>query len=58
MTHLNEKYEQLIANYEELCQVIMEMRSQIGGISTPSNWPHGFSDNQPPPLPPPTPPLF
>jgi hypothetical protein len=27
MTHFNKKYEQLTAAYEELCQVVMEMRS-------------------------------
>jgi hypothetical protein len=29
-THLDEKYEQLIADYEELRRVIIEMRSHNG----------------------------
>jgi hypothetical protein len=37
MTHLNEKYEQLIIDYEELRRMIMEMRSQMGGSCAPSN---------------------
>ena len=54
--HLNEKYKRLTADYEELCRLIMEMRSRMGGTCAPLNWPHGRSDDQPPP--PSTPPLF
>jgi hypothetical protein len=55
-THLNEKYKQLIADYEELCQLVMKMRSQMDGTYTSPNWPHGPDDDQPPS--PPTLPLF
>jgi len=31
----------------------------MGGTCAPPNWPHGLSNDQPPPLPPPpVPPLF
>jgi hypothetical protein len=39
-SHLNEKYEQLSADYEELRQVVMEMRSQMGGTCASLYWPH------------------
>jgi len=59
MTHLNEKYERLATDYEELRRLVMMMRSQMGGACAPSNWPHGLGDNQPPhPLPPQAPLLF
>jgi hypothetical protein len=51
------KYEGLIADYEELCRLVMEMRSRICGSCAPSNWPHGLDDDQPYP-PPLAPPLF
>jgi hypothetical protein len=57
ITHLNEKYERLSTNYEELCWVVMEMISQIGDICEPPYWPHDPRDGHPPP-PPPTPSLF
>jgi hypothetical protein len=56
-THLNEKYEQFTADYEELCRVVMEMRSHMDGPCDPPYWPHGLGDDQPP-LPPLAPPLF
>jgi len=34
--HLTEKYEQLSVNYEELCRLVMDMRSQMGGTCAPS----------------------
>jgi len=37
-THLNDKYAQLIVDYEELCRLVMEMRSRMGGSCAPSNW--------------------
>jgi len=35
-THLNEKYEQLSVDYEELRRMIMDIRSQLGGTYAPS----------------------
>jgi hypothetical protein len=52
-TYLNEKYERLIADYEELCRVVMEMRSHMGGPYSPPFWPHGPDDDYPSPPPPP-----
>jgi hypothetical protein len=49
------KYEGLIADYEELRRLVMEMRSQMGGLCAPYNWAPGLGDDQPPP---PTSPLF
>ena len=49
MTHVNEKYEQLTADYEELCPVLMEMRSHMDGLCAQPYWPHGLNDDQPPP---------
>ena len=40
-THLNEKYERLTADYEEFHQLIMKMRSHVGGTYAPPNCPHG-----------------
>jgi hypothetical protein len=31
MTHLTKKYEQLSADYEQLRQMVMDMRSQMSG---------------------------
>jgi hypothetical protein len=55
--HLTEKYEQLSADYEQLRQMIMDMRSQMGGTCTPLFWSYGFRNDQPHP-PPTAPPLF
>jgi hypothetical protein len=55
-THLIEKYELLIADYEELCRVVIEMRSHMDGPYAPPYIPHGPRDDQPPP--PLVPPLF
>jgi hypothetical protein len=52
--NLTEKYEQLLANYDQLRQIVMNMTSQSGATCPPSFWPY---NNQPPPPPPPTPPL-
>jgi len=43
-THLNEKYERLTMDYEELRQVVMKMRSHMGHPCAPY-WPHGLGDN-------------
>ena len=55
-TYLNEKYERLIADYEELCRVVMKMRLHMGGPYSPPFWPHGPDDDYLPP--PPSPPFF
>jgi len=34
-THLTEKYERISADYEELCQVVMDTRSQMSGTCVP-----------------------
>jgi hypothetical protein len=47
-THLNDKYERLTANYEELHRLVMEIRSQMGGSRAPPNWLYGPRDYQPP----------
>lgn len=57
LVHLNEKHEQLSVNFKELCQIVMDMRSQISGTCAPSYWPHVSRDDQPPPSPP-VPPLL
>jgi hypothetical protein len=44
---------------KELCQIVMNMRSQMGGTNAPPYWPYGPGNDQPPPpLPPLTPFLF
>jgi molecular chaperone GrpE (heat shock protein) len=53
--HLTEKYERISADYEELRQVVMDMRSQMRSTCAFSFWPYGPRNNQPPP---PTPSLF
>jgi DNA-directed RNA polymerase subunit L len=40
-THLNEKFERLIDDYEELRRLVLEMRSQMDGTYAPHNWRHG-----------------
>jgi len=51
---LKQQYQQLSTNYDELRQIVMEMRCAA------SFWPYGPGNNQPPPPPPPppAPPLF
>ena len=46
-THLNEKCGRLTVNYEELRQLAMKMRSQLGGTCAPPNWSHNPNDDQP-----------
>jgi hypothetical protein len=58
MTDLNEKYERLTTKYDELHRVVMVMRSHMSGPYVCPYWPHGPSDDQPPPLPPSASPLF
>jgi len=38
IVHLNAKYERLSADYEELCRLVMKMRSQMSGSCAPFNW--------------------
>lgn len=52
-THLTKKFRQFSVNYEKLCQVVMDMRSQLGGKCPLLFWLYGPGNNQPPP---PTPP--
>jgi hypothetical protein len=57
---LKQQYQQLSTNYDELCQIVMEMRSKMGDDTCAAPfWPYGPGNNQPPPPPPPpAPPLF
>jgi hypothetical protein len=54
---VNEKYERLSTDYEELRRMVMDMRSQMGGICALLFWPYGSRNDQPPP-PLPAPPLL
>jgi len=55
---LKKQYEQLSTNFDQLRQMVMEIRSKMGDdtCATPF-WPYGPGNNQPPP-PPPAPSLF
>jgi len=53
---LKQQYQQLSADYEQLCQIIMDMKSQMSGTCAPLFLPYGPRNKQPPP--PPAPPLF
>jgi hypothetical protein len=54
---LKQQYQQLSMNYDELRQIVMEMRSKMGDDTCAAPfWPYGPRNNQPPP--PPAPPLF
>jgi hypothetical protein len=57
---LKQQYQQLSTNYDELRQIVMEMRSKMGDDTCAAPfWPYGPENNQPPPpSPPPAPPLF
>jgi hypothetical protein len=53
---LKQQYQQLSTNYEQLRQIVMEMRSKMGDDTCAAPfWPYGPGNNQPPP---PAPPLF
>ena len=58
MSYFNKKYKRLTADYEELHQVIIEMRSHMSGTCVSSNWLYGPDDDEPPLSPPPTSSLF
>jgi hypothetical protein len=49
--HLTEQYERLLSDYEQLRQMIMDMRSQMGGTCAPSFWQYGPGNDQPLPAP-------
>jgi len=56
---LKQQYQQLLTNYDQLCQMVMEMRSKMGD----DTWAAPFlsyspGNNQPPPPSHPAPPLF
>jgi hypothetical protein len=51
MTHLTEKYEWLSVDYEQLRQMVMDMRSQMGGTCAIPFWPYDPENDQPPPSP-------
>jgi len=56
---LKQQYQQLLANYDELHQIVMEMRSKMGDDTCAAPfWPYGPGNNQPPPPPLSAPPLF
>jgi len=46
---LNENYELFPTNYKELCQMNMDMRSQMSGTCVPFYWPYSPGNDQPPP---------
>jgi hypothetical protein len=48
-THLTKKFKQFSVNYEKLRQVVMDMRSQMGGKCPLLFLPYGPENNQPPP---------
>jgi len=55
---LKQQYQQLSTNYDELRQIVIEMRSKMGDNTCAGPfWPYGPGNNQPAP-PPPAPPLF
>jgi len=55
---LKQQYQQLLTNYDELRQIVMEMRSKMGDDTCAAFFlPYGPENNQPPP-PSPAPPLF
>ena len=55
---LKQQYEQLSTNYDQLCQMVMVIRSRMGDETCAAPFlPYGPGNNQPPP-PPLAPPLF
>jgi hypothetical protein len=49
---------EISVDYEQLHQMVMDMRSQIGRTRASPIWLYGPGNNQPPPSPPPTQPFF
>ena len=56
-THLTEKYNQLSADYEQLIQMVLDMRSQMIDTRSPLFWSYDPKNDQPP-SPPSASPLF
>jgi hypothetical protein len=54
---LKQQYRQLSVNYKQLCQLVMDMRSQMSSTCAPLFKLYGPGNDQSPP-PPPAPPLF
>jgi len=55
---LKQQYQQISMNYNELCHIVMEMRSKMDDDTCAGSfWPYGPGNNQPPPPPSPAPPL-
>jgi 3-deoxy-D-manno-octulosonic-acid transferase len=56
---LKQQYERLSTNYDQLRQMVMDIRSRMGDDTCAAPfWTYGPGNNQPPPPPPPAPPLF
>jgi hypothetical protein len=56
---LKQQYQQLSTKYDELRQIVIEMRSKMGDDTCAASfWPYGPGNNQPTPPPPLAPPLF
>ena len=55
---LQQQYERLSADYEQLRQMVVDIKSHMGDSCAPPFWPFDPRNNQPPPLPPPAPSLF
>ncbi|KAL9346457.1 hypothetical protein Peur_061310 [Populus x canadensis] len=54
---LKQQYERLSMDYDQLRQMVMEIRSRMGDDTCAASfWPYGPGNNQPPP--PPAPPPF
>jgi hypothetical protein len=56
---LKQQYERLSTDYDQLCQMVIEIRSRMGDDTCAAPfWSYSLRSNQPPPPPPPAPPLF
>lgn len=57
---LKQQYERLSTDYEQLHQMVMDIRSQMGihDICAPLFWPFDSGNKHPPPPPPPATSLF
>jgi len=54
---LKQQYERFSTDYEQLHQMVMDIRSRMGDDTCAAPfWPHDPGNNQPPPPPPPPPP--
>jgi len=51
---LKQQYERLSTDYDQLCQMVMDIRSRMGDDTFAAPfWSYGPRNNQPPPRPPP-----